>query len=94
MDIIEFFTEDRAIFCRTKDGNFCIKEKLYYLEEILPQRDFVRISNSVIININQVRCFNTSIIGKIVIKFKDGTEANVAKRKVSNIMKILKERRG
>ena len=93
-DIIEIYTEDRTILCKTKDGIFNLKEKLYYLEEILPNNDFIRISNSVIININHVKCFNTSIVGKIIVKFKDGSQEYVSKRKTSEIMKFLKERKG
>ena len=33
---------------------------------------FIRISNSCIININHVECFNTGIVGTIMVKFKDG----------------------
>ncbi|MBR4111326.1 MAG: LytTR family transcriptional regulator [Clostridia bacterium] len=91
-DIIMFFSEDKNNFCKTKDGIYKIKEKLYYLEEVLPIKDFIRISNSAIVNINHVKCFNTSIIGRIVVKFKDGSEENVSKRKTSEIMKFLKER--
>ena len=69
-----------------------IDAKTYYLEEILPSKDFIRISNSAIININQVKCFNTSIIGKIIVKFKDGSEESVSRRKTSEIMKFLKDR--
>ena len=91
-DIIIFFSEEKNNYCKTKDGIFKIKEKLYYLEEILPSKDFIRISNSAIININQVKCFNTSIIGKLIVKFKDGSEESVSRRKTSEIMKFLKDR--
>ena len=91
-DIILFFSEEKNNFCKTKDGIYRIKEKLYYLEEMLSPKDFIRISNSTIININHVKCFNTSIIGKIIVKFKDGSEESVSKRKTSEIMKFLKDR--
>lgn len=91
-DIILFFSEEKNNFCKTKDGVYRIKEKLYYLEEMLSPKDFIRISNSAIININHVKCFNTSIIGKIIVKFKDGSEESVSKRKTSEIMKFLKDR--
>lgn len=91
-DIILFFSEEKNNFCKTKDGIYRIKEKLYYLEEMLSPKDFIRISNSAIININHVKCFNTSIIGKIIVKFKDGSEESVSKRKTSEIMKFLKDR--
>ena len=59
---------------------------------MLPTKDFIRISNSAIININHVKCFNTSIIGKIIVKFKDGSEESVSKRRTSEIMRFLKDR--
>ena len=62
------------------------------MEELLSTKDFVRISNSAIININHVKCFNTSIIGKIIVKFKDGSEEVVSKRRTKEIMKFLKDR--
>ena len=92
-DIITFYSEEKNNFCKTKDGVYKIKEKLYYLEDKLPIKDFIRISNSSIININHVKCFNTSIIGKIIVKFKDGTEECVSKRKTSEIMNFLRKRR-
>lgn len=92
-NISEFFSEEKGVFCKTREGIYRVKEKLYSLEEMLPSKDFIRISNSAIININHVKCFNTSIIGKIIVKFKDGTEEYVAKRKTAEIMKFLRERR-
>lgn len=93
LDVIVFFSEEKNNFCKTKDGVYKIKEKLYYFEEVLPKKDFIRISNSAIININHVKCFNTSIIGKIIVKFKDGSEEMVSKRRTSEIMKFLRDRR-
>ncbi len=91
-DIILFYSEEKNNFCKTKDGIYRIKEKLYYLEELLPKKDFIRISNSAIININNVKCFNTSIVGKMIVKFEDGTEEAVSRRRTSAIMRFLNER--
>ena len=52
----------------------------------------MRISNSAIININKVKCFNTGIIGKMIVKFDDGSEETVSRRRISDIMKFLNER--
>ncbi len=92
-DVITFYSEEKNNFAKTKDGIFKIKEKLYFLEENLPQKSFIRISNSVIVNIEKVKCFNTSIIGSILVKLTDGTEEYVSKRRVSDVMKFLKNRR-
>ena len=61
-------------------------------KSMLPKNEFIRISNSAIININNVKCFNTSIVGKMIVKFEDGSEETVSRRRTSEIMKFLNER--
>ncbi|MBP3256124.1 MAG: LytTR family transcriptional regulator [Clostridia bacterium] len=91
-DIMCFFSKDKYNYLRTEKGIYKIKYKLYEIEDVYKDRDFIRISNSCIININQVECFDTSILGTILVKLKDNTQEAVSKRNVSRIMKILKER--
>lgn len=93
-DVIKFYSEDKKNYCNTREGNFVIKEKLYFLEDNLPNDKFIRISNSVIVNIEKAKCFDTSILGSIIIIFKDNTQEYVSKRRVSSVMKFLKDRRG
>lgn len=90
--VICFFSKDKYNYVRTKEGTYKIKHKLYELEEIFKQKDFIRISNSCIININQVECFDTSILGTVLVKLKDNTQETVSKRNVSQIKKLLIER--
>lgn len=90
--IICFFSKNKYNYVRTQDGIYKVKYKLYELEELLKQKDFIRISNSCIINIQQVEYFDTSILGTILVKLKDNTQETVSKRNVSHIMKLLKER--
>ncbi len=90
--VICFFSEDKYNYIRTKDDVYRLKYKLYEIEEIFGGSDFIRISKSCIININQVKCFDTSILGTIIVKLKDDTQEKVSKRNVPQIMKILKER--
>lgn len=89
-DIICFYSEEKSNYCRTNKGIFRVKETLYELEEKLPSNDFIRISNSCIINISHVECFNTGIVGTIIVKFKDGSVEYVSRRRVSKVMKQLK----
>lgn len=91
-DIICFFSKNKNVFARTSDNIYRVKYKLYELNEIFETKDFIRISNSCIININKIECFDTSIIGTITVKMKDGTKEIVSKRNVSQIMKMLKKR--
>lgn len=92
-DIIQIFSKEKNNYCKTKDGIFKIKEPLYILEEVLPKDKFIRISNSTIININNIKCFNTSIIGKILVVLKDNEQLVVSKSKTKNIMNFFQERK-
>lgn len=92
-DIMYLYSEEQHNYCKTKKGIFIIKEKLYELENVLPQKNFIRISNSTIININYVESFDVGIVGSILVKFSDGSIQYVSRRRVSQVMKFLKERR-
>ena len=89
-EVICFYSEEKSNYCRTSKGVFKVKQPLYELEEKLSPNNFVRISNSCIININQVECFNTGIVGTIMVKFKDGKVDYVSRRRISQVMKVLK----
>ena len=91
-DIICFFSQDKYNYIRTKDGIYRLKYKLYEIDEVFNSKDFIRISKSCIININQVKCFDTNTLGTLVVKLNDNTQEIVSKRNVSQIMKLLRER--
>lgn len=87
-----FFSKDKYNYLRTTEGTYRIKYKLYELEEMFKQKDFVRISNSCIINIRQVKCFDTSILGTVLVNLNDNTQEIVSKRNIAQIMRLLKKR--
>lgn len=91
-EVIYFYSNEQNNYCKTEKGDYQIKQKLYQLEETLPKNQFIRISNSTIINIKYVECFDVSTIGNIIVKFKNGATEQVSKRRVSGVMKFLKER--
>lgn len=90
--VICFFSKDKYNYVRVKEGTYKIKQKLYELEEMLRKSEFIRISNSCLIHMKQVECFDTSVLGTVLVRLKDGTQETISKRRVSQIMKFLKER--
>ena len=90
-EIICFYSENKNNYCKTYEGVFKIKQPLYELENNLVTSEFIRISNSSIININHVDRFNTSITGTIKVQFKDGSIDYISRRRISKVMKLLKE---
>ena len=88
--IASFVSKDKYNYCKTEDDEYRIKEQLYFLEEVLPKDRFLRISNSVIINIDFVKCFNTDVIGTIIIEMEDGSKETVSKRRNKEVMRFIK----
>jgi len=92
-EIMYIYSENQCNFCKTEKGTFKISERLYDLESKLPRDKFIRISNSAIINIKYVDCFDVGIVGTILVKFIDKSTEYVSRRRVKDVMKFLKERR-
>lgn len=89
-DIILFYSENKSNYCKTYKGIYKIKSKLYELENT--NKDFIRISKRCIININYVKCFDRSQTGKIIVILFDGTEENVSRRKIRDVLDFLEDK--
>lgn len=92
LDISEvfcFISEDNMVFAITKNEKLAIKQRLYQLEERLPSH-FVKINQSCIANIKQIKIFDVSVTGTMLIIFKNGYKDYVSRRQ----LKTVKERVG
>lgn len=92
--ILYFYAQEQKCYYKTKDNTYYVKKRLWELEEILDKEQFIRISNSCIANIKGIQCFDLNRTGNINVKFVNGDVEAVSQRKVSSIMKLLKERWG
>jgi len=88
-EIFRIYTANNKVFANTNDGDYSLRLRLYELEERLEKNDFVRISNSEIINIRKVKAFDLSFTGTICVKLIDGTVTYVSRRYVPKIKQIL-----
>lgn len=87
--IIRMYAASGKVFAVTEKGEYTLRLRLYELEERLDGSRFVRISNSEIINLQKVNCFDLSFTGTICVKLSDGATTYVSRRYVSKIKKIL-----
>lgn len=87
--IVRIYSENKKVYIRTKDDLFEVKERIYTLEEQLKERGFVRISNSEIVNIQQIEKLDMSQIGTIKMYMKNGDETYVSRRYISKIKEVL-----
>ncbi|MQS53450.1 LytTR family transcriptional regulator [Lactobacillus salsicarnum] len=86
-DILFFETNDRNIYAHTTDKAFLVHFRLYELENNLPD-NFLRISKSSIINVDEILSLNTSVTGNL-IQFKSSYKTIYVSRR---FLKELKNR--
>ena len=87
--VIRIFASSGKVFAATRDGEYTLRLRLYEIEERLNKSDFVRISNSEIINLRMVKSFDLNLAGTICVKFIDSSASYVARRYVADIKKVL-----
>ena len=93
-DILCFYSDEKYNYCQTIQNNYKLRNTLYELEQNLNKDNWIRISNSCIVNINQIKYFDMGTIGSVVVVLKNGTTKDVSKRRIKDITQLLKLRRG
>lgn len=88
-ELVRVYANAGKVFAVTDKGEYILRLRLYEMEERLNETQFVRISNSEIINLKKVRNFDLSFTGTICVEFMNGKVTYVSRRYVSKIKKIL-----
>ncbi len=77
------------VFAVCKEQNFLLKSRLFSFEDMLP-KNFVKINQSCIANINKIDRFDASISASLMIYFKNGYSDYVSRRQLKNVKERLK----
>lgn len=88
-DLVRIYANAGKVFAVTDKGKYEIRLRLYEMEKRLHSGQFVRISNSEIINLKKVKNFDLSFTGTICVELVNGTTTYVSRRYVSKIKTIL-----
>lgn len=88
-DIFYFYAEGQKVLVKTEDQTLQVKLKLYEIEEQTNGTSFIRISNSVIANIDKIKNLEMSFNGTLCIKFTNGDIEYSSRRYVGKIKKYL-----
>ena len=88
-DVCCFITEGGKVFALTDNKRWQLRQRLYVLEKNLGC-DFIKINQSCIANIKQIKRFETSIGTSLSVVFKNGYKDYVSRRQ----LKAVKERIG
>ncbi len=88
-DIYRIFALDGKVFADTTHGEYTLRLRLYEAEQKLDAHTFVRISNSEIINLKNVKGFDLSFTGTICVTLSNGAVTYVSRRYVAKIKQVL-----
>ena len=88
-DLIQIYANSGKVFAVTSKGKYVLRLRLYELENRLPSNQFIRISNSEIINLKKVNNFDLSFTGTICVKLSNGVTTYASRRYVPKLKKIL-----
>lgn len=87
--LIRIYANNGKVFAAAENGEYILRLRLYEIEDRLSPNQFIRISNSEIINLTHVQNFDLSFTGTICVKLSNNTTTYVSRRYVSKIKKIL-----
>ncbi len=88
-DIYYFESVDEKVFAYTKDDTYEIKLRLYELEAVLEKARFIRIGISMILNVNQVQAFKSSLNGRMEARLKNGESVEISRSYVPALKSML-----
>ena len=88
-DLIRVYTSAGKVYAVTEKGEYVLRLRLYEVEQRLNPHQFVRISNSEIINLKKIDYFDLSFTGTICVKLRGGTVTYISRRYVSKVKTIL-----
>ena len=88
-DVLYFESVDNRIFLYTEGDVMEVKQRLYELEVILSDKDFIRISKSQIVNINKIRSLKPELNRTILATMCNGEQLSISRKYVQAIRNML-----
>lgn len=92
-EVVRIYSNNKKVYLRTADEIYEVKERLYVLEERLNDKNFVRISNTEIVNISKIEKLDMTYVGTIKMIMKNSDITFVSRRNVSRLKAKLKEKK-
>lgn len=86
-EIEKIYSKNGAVYVDTSQGTFESKERLYELEEKL--KNFVRISKSVLVNVEEIQSLEMEFNGKMKMYLNSGDVEYTSRSYLKDIKKAL-----
>lgn len=87
-EIYCFIAQDNNVYAITDKNRLRIKFRLYQLEEMLG-KDFIKINQSCIVNVREIRKFDSSFSGMLKVVLKNGYSDYVSRRNIKSVKERL-----
>ena len=88
-DVLYFESVDNRTFLYTEDDVLEVKQRLYELEVILSDKDFIRISKSQIVNINKIKSLKPELNRTILATMCNGEQLYISRKYEQAIRNML-----
>lgn len=89
-DIFYIEAVDNKCFIYTETTVYETKQKLYELEELLKEKQFLRIAKSTILNLMKVRAIKPALNSRFIAELYSGEQVVISRKYVSALKKALK----
>ena len=88
-DVLYFESVDNRTFLYTEDDVLEVRQRLYELEVVLSDKDFIRISKSQIVNINKIKSLKPELNRTILATMCNGEQLYISRKYVQAIRNML-----
>lgn len=89
LEVFYFESVDNRTFLYTETQVLEIRKRLYELEEILSDKDFVRTSKSQLVNINKIKLLKPELNRSITAELINGEILSISRRYTKQIKTLL-----
>lgn len=89
LEVLYFESVDDRVFLYTEDSVMEVKQRLYELENILSEKDFIRISKSQIVNINKIIALKPELNRTILATMCNGEQLYISRKYVKEFRALL-----
>ncbi|MBE6801411.1 MAG: LytTR family transcriptional regulator [Ruminococcaceae bacterium] len=88
-DIYYFECVDNKVFACCEKQVFDVRLKLYEIEQTLSDSDFIRISKSVVVNLNRIMSVAPMFNGRFEARLQNGEKIIISRQYVPSLKKAL-----
>ena len=88
-EVFYFEYVDQKVFAYCRTQVYEIKSKLYEIEEMLPKKDFIRVSKASILNLNKISSLAPTLGGRFEASLKNGEKIIISRQYVNALKTAL-----